>query len=64
MVPYGAIAIPLCVALLAVTLRRVHGLRYGMAVLCLVGLSFGVMRWLPDAQKRLWVFIFALFYLW
>ena len=68
MAPYGAIAIPLCVALLAVTLRRVHGLRYWMAVMCVIGLSLGAMQWLPEAQEYSrrnhsliapWIFFYA-----
>jgi hypothetical protein len=55
MAPYGLIAISLCLALLTVGLRRVHGPTYWIVALCVIGLSIGIMRWLSgDTESPIW----------
>ena len=60
MAPYGLIVISLCLALVTVILRRVHGLRYWMAPHCVIGLSIGVIPWMPEGNKVVFIFAFAL----
>jgi hypothetical protein len=45
MAPYGLIVISLCLAVLTVALRRVHGPTYWIVAPCVIGLSIGIMGW-------------------
>ena len=58
--PFGLPIISLCVALVAVILRRVHGLRYWIVPLCLAAFSIAAMLWMPKGDKLVWIFALAL----
>src|SRR5258706_15076449 len=59
--PFVLPIISLCVALVAVILRRVYGLMYWMVPLCVTALSITAMLWMPKGDnKPVWILALAL----
>jgi hypothetical protein len=58
--PFGLPIFSVCVAVVAMLLRRVYGLRYWIVPLGVIGLSIAAMPWIPKGDKLVWTIALAL----